>query len=92
MNGDVNENGVPSPVAVRSPVALPRTSADAAGAPRPAAPSPGAVRSPAAPNPAAIRANHEPLEGIHDLPIAEQIRRFRTLHDELASQLASERD
>lgn len=38
--------------------------------------------------PATVHAQQEPLEGIHDLPVAEQIARYRALHDDLAAQLA----
>ncbi|MDO5494864.1 MAG: hypothetical protein Q4G64_04050 [bacterium] len=40
--------------------------------------------------PASVRATQEPLEGIHELPVAEQIRRYRAIHDELAQRLAAE--
>lgn len=42
------------------------------------------------PTPAGVRATVEPLEGIHDLPVEEQIARYRALHDDLATQLATE--
>lgn len=44
------------------------------------------------PTPATVRAVHEPLDGIHDLPVEQQISRYRALHDELARELASEAD
>ncbi len=54
-----------------------------------AAPAAPAATTPA-PSPASVRAAHEPLEGIHDLPVAQQIERYRTLHDDLAARLATE--
>ena len=51
-------------------------------------------RAEAAPGatPGSVRTLHEPLEGIHDLPVREQIARYRLLHDELAKRLTREGD
>lgn len=56
----------------------------------PAHPTPHAPRPAPAPSPATVRATLQPLDGIHDLPVEEQIARYRALHDDLATQLATE--
>lgn len=43
-----------------------------------------------APTPRGMATAHDPLDGIHDLPVEEQIARYRTAYERLSTELHAE--